>query len=288
MTTITRERVAEIIHAAGLEPCDYEEVFGSIKTGEIVAMARIALTSLESEPVAWLLSGGGAKNNVSFDSGNAYADPLREVTPLYTTPPAQRMPDMNGFRPCPFCNSPVKWCGENSVDPDDEHVCHHIQCTNPECGADFDFINTGDDLLPDDPETLDAMTAAECLQPLRNVCLNRFNSRAAMLHGTHRDLSYPVDPQEAEYEKIMEQAVPDGWVMVPKRLTAENGAKAALIGEFSLEYSLTCHECFGEGCEDCSGEGAWTNTVPIDWATIKDIWAKAIDHFAAAPQQEVK
>ncbi|EPA2589742.1 hypothetical protein ACQ1MR_003973 [Escherichia coli] len=38
--------------------------------------------------MAWLLSGGGAKNNVSFDSGNAYADPLREVTPLYTAPPA--------------------------------------------------------------------------------------------------------------------------------------------------------------------------------------------------------
>ncbi|EMP5045171.1 DUF551 domain-containing protein [Citrobacter freundii] len=51
-------------------------------------LARIALESLEAEPVAWLLSGGGAKNNVSFDSGNAYADPLREVTPLYTAPPS--------------------------------------------------------------------------------------------------------------------------------------------------------------------------------------------------------
>lgn len=51
-------------------------------------LARIALASLEAEAVAWLLSGGGAKNNVSFDSGNAYADPLREVTPLYTAPPA--------------------------------------------------------------------------------------------------------------------------------------------------------------------------------------------------------
>lgn len=53
-----------------------------------LALARIALASLEAEPVAWLLSGGGAKNNVSFDSGNAYADPLREVTPLYTASPA--------------------------------------------------------------------------------------------------------------------------------------------------------------------------------------------------------
>lgn len=49
---------------------------------------KLALSSLEAEPVAWLLSGGGVKNNVSFDSGNAYADPLREVTPLYTAPPA--------------------------------------------------------------------------------------------------------------------------------------------------------------------------------------------------------
>ncbi|HIC8722401.1 TPA: hypothetical protein ACW72U_004080 [Enterobacter ludwigii] len=54
----------------------------------LINNARIALASIESEPVAWPLSGGGAKNNVSFDSGNAYADPLREVTPLYTAPPA--------------------------------------------------------------------------------------------------------------------------------------------------------------------------------------------------------
>ncbi|HFK5819357.1 TPA: hypothetical protein ACG0MC_004955, partial [Enterobacter kobei] len=45
-----------------------------------LAAMKLALASLEAEPVAWLLSGGGAKNNVSFDSGNAYADPLREVT----------------------------------------------------------------------------------------------------------------------------------------------------------------------------------------------------------------
>ncbi|MGP6823551.1 hypothetical protein ACTZNP_28045, partial [Klebsiella pneumoniae] len=77
--------------------------------------------------------------------------------------------------------------------------------------------------------------------------------------------------------------IPDGYVMVPMRLTAENGAKAALLGEFNLEYSLTCHECFGEGCDDCRGEGTWTNTIPIDWTTIKEIWAKGVEHFAAAP-----
>ncbi|MCF3430459.1 hypothetical protein L1045_03285 [Escherichia coli] len=78
MSTITRERAQEIFLGNGPEPTASEER----------ELARIALASLEAEPVAWLLSGGGAKNNVSFDSGNAYADPLREVTPLYTTPPA--------------------------------------------------------------------------------------------------------------------------------------------------------------------------------------------------------
>lgn len=50
------------------------------------SMARQLLASMEQEPVAWLLSGSGAKNHVSFDGSNAYADPLREVTPLYAVP----------------------------------------------------------------------------------------------------------------------------------------------------------------------------------------------------------
>lgn len=78
----------------------------------------------------------------------------------------------------------------------------------------------------------------------------------------------------------------DGYVMVPKKLTAENGAKSALIGEFNLEYTLTCHECFGEGCEDCNDEGRWINSIPVDWTTIKAIWAKAVEHFVAPPQEE--
>ncbi|WP_242630282.1 DUF551 domain-containing protein [Klebsiella pneumoniae] len=54
-----------------------------VQCGEASALARMALAAMDSEPVAWLLSGGGTKNVVCFDSGNAYADPLREVTQLY-------------------------------------------------------------------------------------------------------------------------------------------------------------------------------------------------------------
>lgn len=80
MSTITREFTKEQLQQ--IIETDH------VQCGEASALARIALASLEAEPVAWLLSGGGAKNNVSFDCGNAYADPLREVTPLYTAPPA--------------------------------------------------------------------------------------------------------------------------------------------------------------------------------------------------------
>lgn len=77
MSTITKERLEQLANFRGAPVTRQEEQ----------ELARIALASLEAEPVAWLLS-GGAKNNVSLDSGNAYADPLREVTPLYTAPPA--------------------------------------------------------------------------------------------------------------------------------------------------------------------------------------------------------
>ncbi|MFY0856022.1 hypothetical protein ACA365_13575 [Enterobacter roggenkampii] len=95
----TKERVAEIIHAAGLEPCDYEEVFGSIKTGEIVAMARIALASLEAEPVGEVSEqrdglvmdgmvdlGGASTHRIIKGASKMKRLPLG--TKFYTAPPA--------------------------------------------------------------------------------------------------------------------------------------------------------------------------------------------------------
>ncbi len=82
---------------------------------------------------------------------------------------------------------------------------------------------------------------------------------------------------------------PPGYVMVPMRLTAENGAKGALSGEFSETKFVNCPECFGDDeCETCDGSGRIEITVPVTWTTIKDIWAKGVEHFAAAPQEEVK
>ena len=77
---------------------------------------------------------------------------------------------------------------------------------------------------------------------------------------------------------------PVGYVAMPKALTAENGAKGLLIGEFSVEADLTCSACyFGipkDDCEVCGGEVEYRQFFPIDWTTIKAIYAKAVEHLA--------
>lgn len=81
---------------------------------------------------------------------------------------------------------------------------------------------------------------------------------------------------------------PDGWVMVPKKLTAENGAKGVLSGEFSETTFISCPECFGDDdCDTCDGSGRIEIKVPVTWTTIKSIWDKGIAHFAAKPPQVV-
>ena len=98
--------------------------------------------------------------------------------------------------------------------------------------------------------------------------------RAAMLQG--------AEPVSQPY------TLPDGYCIMPMKLTAENGAKCALAGEFSETKFISCPECFGDDeCETCDGTGRIEISVPVSWTTIKDIWAKGVEHFAeAAPQQE--
>ncbi len=83
--------------------------------------------------------------------------------------------------------------------------------------------------------------------------------------------------------------IPDGYTLVPIELTAENGAKGLLSGEFSETKYINCPDCFGcDECETCDGSGRIEITVPVSWTTIKEIWAKGVKHFTAAPQQEAE
>lgn len=104
-----------------------------------------------------------------------------------------------------------------------------------------------------------------------------------------------VSDMQAVFDRVeavlvgMEQpapVVPDGYVMVPMRLTAENGAKGALSGEFSETKFVNCPECFSDDeCETCDGSGRIEITVPVTWTTIKAIWVKGVEHFATTAQE---
>ena len=70
---------------------------------------------------------------------------------------------------------------------------------------------------------------------------------------------------------------------MPTELTAENGAKATLIGEFTIPIEILCPECSGgmdEECDLCAGSGLRiSHNINVPWTTIKDIYAKAVSHF---------
>ncbi|GAL58481.1 hypothetical protein EV102420_11_00510 [Pseudescherichia vulneris NBRC 102420] len=74
--------------------------------------------------------------------------------------------------------------------------------------------------------------------------------------------------------------VPDGYCIMPLKLTAANGAKAALSGEFHVNHHIVCEECAGEGCESCNEEGGWEGEIPIGWDTIKRIHEAAVETCA--------
>lgn len=90
-------------------------------------------------------------------------------------------------------------------------------------------------------------------------------------------------------------APPADTVAMPRALTAENGAKAALMGEFRQSTVEACEQCDGDGdcacdntdhedgcngdCHACSGEGTVPSSISIDWTTIKAIYAAAVKLF---------
>lgn len=118
-----------------------------------------------------------------------------------------------------------------------------------------------------------------------------WQARAAMLqaqslHAVKTAPALGSLPKTGEVLHTNSPVIPDGYVMVPMRLTAENGAKGALSGEFSETKFVNCPECFGDDeCETCDGSGRIEIKVPVSWTTIKEIWIKSVEHFAAAPQE---
>jgi len=82
-------------------------------------------------------------------------------------------------------------------------------------------------------------------------------------------------------QRIDELTIPDGYCIMPVRLTAENGAKGLLLGEFQLSVTQDCPECAeleepSEFCNICDGEGEYGQQHTIPWDQIKFIYSKAV------------
>ena len=76
--------------------------------------------------------------------------------------------------------------------------------------------------------------------------------------------------------KLLDAVEAGTHIVMPTRLTAENGAKAALIGEFHIPY-----ETYDEDTETmvrCKHQ--------VEWTMIKDIYCAIVNHFIAAPDWE--
>lgn len=81
----------------------------------------------------------------------------------------------------------------------------------------------------------------------------------------------------------MQDGMSEELIMMPKTLTAENGAKGLLSGEFSETVTMECGERggsgtmdddgFDEACDSCTGSGVYELKVGVTWTTIKDIYA---------------
>ncbi|EOW6043774.1 DUF551 domain-containing protein [Escherichia coli H40] len=210
MSTITREWLQQAIN-------DYESVRDELPfglddyQGNILSALRIALASLEAEPVAYIFKHPAGKLfwALTDESNKEQAD----VIPVYAAAPASVVPD-NASEPLAYAYKELT----------PEIMRNHLAV----------FERYG--IAPNDSSTT--------IQALR-IALDGIERSDAMLHG--------AEPVSQTY-KLNELAgnspvIPDGWVMVPKRLTAENGAKGVLSGEFSETTFISCPECFGD--DDC-------------------------------------
>lgn len=252
-STITRERIQRIIRAIDSEAYDEEEIREWLSSDEIMELARMALAAMDSSesvelPLDYLQ---GHKDGLEWAARLAEANHPETGDWLYDDPielakAIRKGPDMQPAQPVAD-SEPVIVVGDDGGDA--LSYRRLIQSFEP-----------GTKLYR---HAQPAPIAPVCTYPSGDGSLR---------------WPCPVHPGSSP-------VIPDGYVMVPMRLTAENGAKGALSGEFSETKFVNCPECFGDDeCETCDGSGRIEITVPVTWTTIKEIWAKGVEHFAAAPQ----
>ncbi len=267
MTTITKERI-ELFIKNPLE--------NGLTRGEQMELARIAMASLEAKPVRYLNKFSGVC--VTLEQQPNAADDVAVYMPLYAAPPVQETGIYKDMLNIISMLEKNEWA---------EH------CTSTVLGSllesEITRLVSKEQPTPIVPESISVRQAISALESADSVTtigqaykMGWNACRAAMLQGVEQ----PQNARQNIPENIPDgnsPAIPDDWVMVPKKLTAENGAKSLLSGEFLETTFISCPECFAdEECESCDGSGRIKIEVPVSWTTIKAIWNKGVEHFRSS------
>ena len=288
MSTITRE-LAKLFRKITNSEIDAEgnaHVVLSPADSLLINNARIALASLEAEasgrnPVLAYADSYRNMANQGVESipvWSVITDLERNIAPLFTAPPA-----------------PISVPAAMEMDDDFDSAFEHGKAVGWNAyraamlqGSDGTLTNEG------------TITATQ-FKPVADLY--------GLTSPTGGETSFTFDAVEArdfidggwscqeyvELERFQEAVsgnspvIPDGFCIMPKKLTAENGGKGALSGEFHVTNRIVCQSCGGEGCEDCNDEGGLDAEIPVSWDTIKRIHEAAVEacSLPAAPQQEV-
>ncbi|HAL1734817.1 TPA: DUF551 domain-containing protein [Escherichia coli] len=340
MTTITKERLLTIKQ--------WRETYGPgsnvvLPAEEAEELARIALASLEAEPVAKII----AHYPLGIDVGKQkFVQAIGELPDfggyLFAAPPAPIAleaienaieyirsiafhideDDYHGKHIAYFMRQALAWleghsCSNDRLGKAENQPVRGNQAAesnrgnewtgNPDIDNAIIMLDRIDTLESCDDDRIEAVKAVlrrlagnspVIPDGLSTVCAEAYQVVGVMADalGVFGDAAVQKVLDNLSQQKLVHRDVlpfslpvtPDGWVMVPKKLTAENGAKGVLSGEFSETTFISCPECFGDDdCDTCDGSGRIEIKVPVTWTTIKSIWDKGIAHFAAKPPQEV-
>lgn len=282
MSTISNERLEEIAEEDNGSDVLFES---SVLARELLALRK---ERERAEPVAYIIQDADARDRgrpgfLSYDASSISDEDINEYeissTPLYTTPPAPVVPDLSLLDSLAgeFLNNAMNnkgkvketytWCAHRMAETVRDCRAAMLQSGNDEIGSWKNHKTTP----ADKPKSEMAQMAERLVRDTTALAVT---------------LSAETDTTSQQFESLAgKAAVPAGWKLVPMRLTAENGAKGALSGEFSETKFVNCHECFGDDeCETCDGSGRIEITLPVTWTTIKEIWTKGVEHFAAFPQ----
>ncbi len=285
MTTITKEFTKEQLIEQAKKNIEVlrgavERVPGASDAAVIhLKLAEITLASLEAEPVAYIFKHPAGKLfwALTDESNKEQAD----VIPVYAAPPVPVVPA--------------------ALPENDDEDGHDIDYLEPSevysLGRTAGWNACRAAMLQAEPVSNSDELPLDYLQGHKDG-LEWAAQLAEANHPQTGDWLYddPIDlarairkgPDMPTVQAGNYPVTPDGWVMVPKKLTAENGAKGVLSGEFSETTFISCPECFGDDdCDTCDGSGRIEIKVPVTWTTIKSIWDKGIAYFAAEPPQEV-